>query len=333
MRIRKIYAFLTILVFNSLNGQFYSYNYEGELSFCQFQTSEWRDIDKTEVGHFFSENGIRFVEEKQKGSQVIVVGEFINVDCPNQISLIFEKDQIVGIKKRTYYVARCYEMISKKLDPEIFKSTIEIGRKLDLKVYTDFVDNFKIYFAKNKSLETQIIGETTLLFDFKRVENVNIYQFGAVSIDRGFWNFEIIEEMELAKQKYIINGVDLMSLNTENVEKMVEIFLDDCKMNGLNVPGSKISIEFCALEKGVLGLAFGKDDDSVIKIKIDRMNWINSSTAFRWYVLYHELGHDVLNLEHGKGGRMMDPISDRGYSWFEFWEDRQAMFRANMSRP
>jgi hypothetical protein len=49
-------------------------------------------------------------------------------------------------------------------------------------------------------------------------------------------------------------------------------------------------------------------------------------------VLYHELGHDILNLKHGFGGRMMDPVSDLGYSWDEFWTARQDMFFYYLTR-
>ena len=35
---------------------------------------------------------------------------------------------------------------------------------------------------------------------------------------------------------------------------------------------------------------------------------------------------DVLNLGHGEGGKMMFNFSDRGYSWDEFFEDKEEMF-------
>ena len=44
------------------------------------------------------------------------------------------------------------------------------------------------------------------------------------------------------------------------------------------------------------------------------------------YILYHELGHDVLNLEHGQGGKMMFNFADRDYSWDEFFKDKEYMF-------
>ena len=42
--------------------------------------------------------------------------------------------------------------------------------------------------------------------------------------------------------------------------------------------------------------------------------------------MYHELGHDVLNLDHGNGGKMMFNYVDRDYSWKEFFVDSDYMF-------
>jgi len=42
--------------------------------------------------------------------------------------------------------------------------------------------------------------------------------------------------------------------------------------------------------------------------------------------MYHELGHDVFNLEHGQGGKMMFNFADREYNWFDFAYDSKKMF-------
>ena len=56
------------------------------------------------------------------------------------------------------------------------------------------------------------------------------------------------------------------------------------------------------------------------------MSWANASIQKKWYILYHELGHDVLNLNHGEGGKMMFNFADREYSWDEFYQDKDYMF-------
>ena len=53
-----------------------------------------------------------------------------------------------------------------------------------------------------------------------------------------------------------------------------------------------------------------------------------SSEIKRWYTLYHELGHDILNLDHGEGGRMMFNFAPSDYTWQQFFDDRDAMFNS-----
>jgi len=127
-------------------------------------------------------------------------------------------------------------------------------------------------------------------------------------------------------QRYIVSNHDLITFDNNNINGMVQVFLEDCKNNGIDFPSNHVKIAFEKLPEGVLGLSYGMYNDSLIDIRIDRLNWSKSSSSKRWYVLYHELGHDLLNFEHGKGGRMMNPIADRGYTWEEFWRDRSVMF-------
>ena len=82
------------------------------------------------------------------------------------------------------------------------------------------------------------------------------------------------------------------------------------------------------MEGDTIALAYGKGDDSIIYIEVDPEKWAESSSQKRWYVLYHELGHDVLNLDHGQAGKMMFNFANRDYTWDEFFEDKQYMFKS-----
>ena len=68
--------------------------------------------------------------------------------------------------------------------------------------------------------------------------------------------------------------------------------------------------------------------DGKIIIDVDPLKWKDASPSKKWYVLYHELGHDYLNLKHGVGGKMMFNYVDRDYSWGEFYEDKKYMFES-----
>jgi hypothetical protein len=90
----------------------------------------------------------------------------------------------------------------------------------------------------------------------------------------------------------------------------------------------KAIVSFEPLSGELLGLSYGINNETKIELRIDPEKWEKASAPKKWYLLYHELGHDVLNLNHGSGGKMMFNFADRGYSWAEFWSDRQYMFEA-----
>ena len=127
--------------------------------------------------------------------------------------------------------------------------------------------------------------------------------------------------------RFTINGEDLRDINEYDLEKMVNFFLEDCKKNNIKVPDiNSLKARFVPLEGSTLALAYGGGDDSIINIEVDPKKWAESSAQKRWYVIYHELGHDVLNLDHGQGGKMMFNFADRDYTWDEFFEDKKYMF-------
>lgn len=140
-----------------------------------------------------------------------------------------------------------------------------------------------------------------------------------------------------------------------NLELMVKIFLDDfslyldhfykvllrddfAKNNDLGyylnkiqdiktaVNNNKIYSVFEDLENNVMAKAFAIDNDKEIILKVDQDKWVESSFANRWYILYHELGHDLLNFRHGQGGRMMFNYPTKNYTWEDFFNDRHDMF-------
>ena len=128
---------------------------------------------------------------------------------------------------------------------------------------------------------------------------------------------------------FTINGIDLREVNTYDLKAMVNIFLGDCKKSNIPVPSLRtLKATFEPLEGNAIAYSYGSDNDSVIIIKVDPEKWRNSSLEKKWYILYHELGHDVLNLDHGEGGKMMYNFADREYNWDEFLEDKKYMFNS-----
>ena len=171
------------------------------------------------------------------------------------------------------------------------------------------------------------------------------------------------EEKELNRE---IGNPPKSEIDYYDIESLVKIFIEDCINNNLILPffdakwytldlpvdpdtGKPIEVEkdpnapegyhtfyvnfvpkikatFESLDGNSIGLSYGYMDDNNIIIKIDPTNWEKSSLVKRWYLLYHELGHDILNLEHGEGGKMMFNFADKEYTWENFIEDRKTMF-------
>ena len=100
-------------------------------------------------------------------------------------------------------------------------------------------------------------------------------------------------------------------------------------LNYLNTEtDSIIDAIFEPLEKDMLGVSLGIFDNNKIVLRIDPQKWERATSLERWYTIYHELGHDVLNLRHGEGGDMMFNFSiDTNYTWENFFEDRDYMFK------
>ena len=153
---------------------------------------------------------------------------------------------------------------------------------------------------------------------------------------------DVIEEIN--------NGrIDVSKLNFYDINYLIDLFIDQFtysytqyyKKNNLSIlnhekfirfldgiNNSKRNVNFDLNEEGVLGISNSMYDDSTISLSINPSLWKTSSDSKKLYVLFHELGHDILNFRHGEGGKMMFTISDSDYSFEEFYDDRDYMFES-----
>ena len=130
-----------------------------------------------------------------------------------------------------------------------------------------------------------------------------------------------------------------LDVDTYMPELFVEQFLFELEIIGMlfyetEFKEQEIDVSFKSINssesekrKFILALAYAKGNDDLIRIEIDPVNWENSSIVKKWYILYHELGHDVLNLKHGQGGKMMFNFADADYNWMDFLIDKRVMFK------
>lgn len=89
----------------------------------------------------------------------------------------------------------------------------------------------------------------------------------------------------------------------ENFELYVEKFYRDLEVYGIFPKKPKTTIiKYSRLDQinnstHIHGLSFGTNDDSRIEIYINPSSWKQFSKPMRYFLMYHELSHDVLNLD------------------------------------
>lgn len=320
--------------FKSVKSQFFYFEDPSEVIGVEMKLTDWEQLNENEVLKYFSKEGIEYVNTKKIGSKTSIFGKFNCNSCLNFVELVFENQIIIEINETFTFLVPSLLDISRSLDPTIFGELIGKAQVHDVAALDAFSQNY--------IKRMRVLDDKLSLYDSSKDQTLiaNYYYLGnKLIISSGSFKhidlmFEIIlkQQTTLTKESYRIDGIDLMQFDFNNIEGMIQLFLKDALYNGVSLNKNIIDVEFSELDEGILGIAQAMNDDSHIKIRIDRENWFEASPAMRWYVLYHELGHDALNLGHGYGGRMMNPISDYGYSWSEFWEDRQKMFFYHISK-
>ncbi len=105
---------------------------------------------------------------------------------------------------------------------------------------------------------------------------------------------------------------------TEDFDIYVKKFYRDIAVYGIFPKKPKqMIIKFSKLDQmdnatHIHGLSFGKDDDDRIEIYINPTTWKKFNKPMRYWLMYHELAHDVLNVDDLKDltenkGKLMYP--------------------------
>jgi hypothetical protein len=128
-------------------------------------------------------------------------------------------------------------------------------------------------------------------------------------------------------KNYTVKGKNIRDVNTKELSEMVNVFIDDCEEHGIEVnQDQETKAVFHPLPDNVIAQAMAKNDDQKVFIAVDPDEWLKSGISKKWYTIYHELGHDILNLDHGNGGSMMFNYAPNDYTWREFLSDKEEMF-------
>lgn len=144
----------------------------------------------------------------------------------------------------------------------------------------------------------------------------------------------------------------LFKVSTYNIEDMIKLFINDLKeqlndfalinkgkidlkkrsLLDANLDELLIKATFEEMDNDVLAVSFGINNDKNVIVKVNPTNWIEASNQKKWYIIYHELGHDILNFRHGEGDKMMFNFIDKKYTWTDFFDDRKKMFDIYFSK-
>lgn len=344
----KIFFIFIYLLSNSnpLFSQDFYINQKSEASYLNYVISpQWISLNLNESNEFLINSGFTDIKRISNGNKEIVTGRIPNKEYVFTRRLIFENKIIKEYSDVIMFLQGCVlcfandfksRMQNNSTMKEIIEKNYQIALKTDTKLKETFYKNH-IQSLNNDGIKEQLLGEISD-FGFSytnsfKTENFNIVRNCSLELDKDkIYNFYSERRVTINEQNYLVGDYNLNKVNMYDLNLMVDVFLLDCKNQNILVKRGKVFTSFETLDGQTLGLSFGMNNDSKIELKIDPIKWEKSSIPKRWYLIYHELGHDVLNLKHGNGGKMMYNFADKGYSWKEFWEDKNYMFESYKRR-
>lgn len=304
--------------------------------------SSWVDLNENEARNFLIQSGFTRIQTETNGDTIEISGYINKREYEYVRTLIFSKKNIKGYIDgiafpflSTICMAKSMKKNYSSYTMELYYKGLKSGVTIEEALRNKFLKYHRISLINNgyTNLQPHTLSELekgiTHIYSTPNV-NKNINNFSSfcsvVKNTNCLYYFSSYKSYHITSKDYFVKNYDLKKIDQFDLDLMVNVFLEDCKLNGINLKKGKISVSFEVLKNSTLGLSYGINNDSMIKLKIDPILWSKASAPKRWYLLYHELGHDVLNFEHGQGGKMMFNFADTGYSWKEFWDDRARMF-------
>ena len=130
-----------------------------------------------------------------------------------------------------------------------------------------------------------------------------------------------------AVSRYASN-MRLFKMNPFDLKAYVDAFIKDAKNNhGLSLNAGEIFVKFEQLDGNTIALAYNHNKDNVV-VLVDPENWNNATPIKRWWIMYHELGHDILNLDHNQGGSALMNATTQGinFNYTTFYNNKVKLF-------
>ena len=135
--------------------------------------------------------------------------------------------------------------------------------------------------------------------------------------------------------KYVLEYQPTL-INPFNLREFLGVFVSDAQVNyGLDfsyIYDYEIDLEFSTtgfdrLESETIAYTDAFGDDKRVHIVVNAARWNDASPIKRLMIFYHELGHDILNLDHiADEGPLMSVYAPKDVSIENFIELRDEMF-------
>lgn len=308
------------------------------------QKNDFSDLNKKTVDKFLTENdgfvlqnpifqdGFSFYSSKKEDDNGVFRAE---ICFKNEFPLFYEFSFKQSFSKKDEIVKELkYELIKALFDDEI-------------------------NYIKQKNIQFEKLTDTEYITKEYTINDIKYYEDGKIGENNDYYYFnrnrvEIldIDKYQLLKNFNSESGLNIINVSTYNIEDMIKLFIEDLKhhvmdyeSNNLDKVDSKkvlnlmgnlnkiqINATFEEMNNETLAISYGINNDSNIFVKVNPAKWSEASNQKKWYIIYHELGHDVLNFLHGEGDKMMFNFIDKKYTWGEFFEDRKKMFDIYISK-
>lgn len=199
----------------------------------------------------------------------------------------------------------------------------ETGRKKWLDFLSKITDHQKMYLRL-----TSECGEKVGVYRFSLSNSANaigsVIRHYTESTERKS-NKHVYESPTMQDYGRMVEG-----LNPFDLDSYVHAFVKDAYRHNIDlsyVLDKKIIIDFHQLEGQTIARAYGINRDSYVNIEVDPENWHNADPVRRVYIMWHELGHDVLNFEHYTGGSMMEPEAPISITLSDLYLDKSELFQ------
>lgn len=249
------------------------------------------------------------------------------------LKIFFNKNQLRGVEHTIQMIYNDY--VENSNGNSLLEFSKELIVDLILKAKEFFIERHSIKEPKFKIIDN---SKFTLETNWSEVGDEIVkaqIKFDSNSITKTATQ-DLIYSVILKEKSIMVGDQNLFEVDYYDLKNLIEVFKSDVTdyINDQEeyeffkeiLMQSEIDVLFENLENETIALAKGFKNDDKIIIRIDPIKWKNASLAKRWYVLYHELGHDVFNFDHGQGGRMMFNYSWENITWDDFNTDKLNMF-------